>query len=339
MHFEFPALDPVLIDLPGPIDVRYFGLLFVLSFLAAWWILVRLARARFWPGSAGTAWELILWSVVGVVVGGRLGFALLYDSSLLNPARLVELWRGGISFHGGVLGVAVVLWVFARRRGLEFPRIMDCAALVVTPGIFLVGIANFINGDLYGKATSADTWGAMQFPTDRLALHNMGLTLLGDQRTIELGVQCAYGRVPWTEIRNRFPKTYPSGRPIAWEEKLDWAAVRRHRDLVPFRHPTQLYEAVGEGLLLGLILGGLYRATRATPLAAGGYCAWFLVGAGALRFGLEFLRDPAQSEGDAAQTGGLTTALSTGQVLCAFMILIGGFILSRRRRSSGSDGR
>src|SRR5262245_41308507 len=119
MHFEFPALDPVIIDLPGPVDVRYYGVLYILSFLAAFWIFVRLARAGFWPGSAAGAWELIVWSAVGVVVGGRLGYGVLYDSSLLHPSRLVELWRGGMSFHGGVAGVAIILWVFARRRRFD----------------------------------------------------------------------------------------------------------------------------------------------------------------------------------------------------------------------------
>src|SRR5688572_22499400 len=226
---QFPAWDPVLLDIPGlPIDIRWYGLMYVVGFVVGQWLLVRLARAGFFPVRPELAPDLIFYCVFGVMLGGRVGYALFYDHSLLNPLQFVQVWKGGLSFHGGLGGVCVALWLFSRRHSVTWTRTADACVLAGTPGILAVRIANFINGELYGRVTSKDTPFAMQFPTDPVAKRMLGLQEGWTMRDHELCIQVAYGKRTFADVRPLLSDVDQDGRPIDWDSvapRLDWSHV------------------------------------------------------------------------------------------------------------------
>lgn len=322
---DFPAWDPVLFDIPGlPIDIRWYGLMYVVGFLAGQAILTRLARAGFFPVAPERVGDLIFYTVIGVLLGGRIGYSVFYDQALLSPLKFLQVWGGGLSFHGGLVGVCVAFWLFARKHKLPALRVGDACALAVTPGIFAVRIANFVNGELYGRVTEAGTGWAMRFPTDPVAQRLLGIQEGWTMRDRELCVQVAYGHRTFADVQPLLSKTDALGRPIPWDsiaKGLDWNAVK---DQVPFRHPSQIYEALGEGLVLGLLLFLLYATTRKRPYGPGFYGGLFLVGYAAARFPIEFLRQPdAQFTGPDDPVGTVLLGLTMGQTLCVAMALAG----------------
>ena len=126
---DYPAWDPVLFDIPFlPIDVRWYGMMYVVGFVCAQWILVRLARRGFFPVAPEVAPDLIFYCVFGVMLGGRTGYALFYDQSLLNPLEFIKVWQGGLSFHGGLGGVCIAMWLFCRRHKIGWGRVADATA-------------------------------------------------------------------------------------------------------------------------------------------------------------------------------------------------------------------
>jgi phosphatidylglycerol:prolipoprotein diacylglycerol transferase len=324
---DFPAWDPVLLSIPGlPIAIRWYGLMYVVGFVIGQQILVRLARSGFFPVDPKVAPDLVFYCVIGVMLGGRTGYALFYDQSLLWPWEFVKVWRGGLAFHGGLAGVAVAAWLFARRHGLRWAQVGDACALAVTPGIFAVRMANFINGELYGRITDRTTFGAMQFPTDPTALRLLGLSDGLGMRDRELGIQVAYGKRTFAEVRDQLSSVDAFGDPIPWDAiapRLDWAKVSQLADpagnpLVPFRHPSQLYEGVAEGPLLGLILLGLYVALRGRARRPGVFIVVFLVGYAVLRGMLENVRQPDAQFGP---TGEVLLGMTMGQTLSSAMVV------------------
>ncbi|HML52936.1 MAG TPA: prolipoprotein diacylglyceryl transferase [Solidesulfovibrio magneticus] len=164
--FVHPQFDPVAVSL-GPLSIRWYGLMYLIGFAAAW-LLGRFRASR--PGSGWTPLQvddLVTYMVLGVVVGGRLGYMLFYDlpAFLANPLTLVQVWQGGMSFHGGFLGVLAVVWFFGRKTGKGFWGVADFTAPLAPFGIFAGRIGNFINGELWGKATDLP-WGVV-FPDPR----------------------------------------------------------------------------------------------------------------------------------------------------------------------------
>jgi phosphatidylglycerol:prolipoprotein diacylglycerol transferase len=165
----FPDFDPVLVHL-GPIAIRWYALAYVAGILLGWRYAVSLVRnARLWPlrGAPATADQiddLILWITVGVIVGGRLGHVLFYTPQLIwtDPVEILKTWHGGMSFHGGALGVLLALGLFAWRNRLDLLRLGDIAAACTPIGLFFGRIANFINGELWGRPTTLP-WGII-FP-------------------------------------------------------------------------------------------------------------------------------------------------------------------------------
>lgn len=301
---DFPAWDPVIVEL-GPIALRWYGLMYVVGFTVGHAILVRLARAGFLELTEEQVSDMILWLVFGVLLGGRLGYAAFYQPSLFSGPQLLALWEGGLSFHGGLLGVVVVAILYSRKTKLHFGRLCDALALAVTPGIFAVRLANFINGELYGRVTDAAAPFAMRFPSDPAAQQLLGLQGLG-LRERELRILDSMSETP-----------------RAGYDGPAWDAIR---DQVPLRHPSQLYEAFGEGLLLGLVLFAVYRLTRRRPLGTGVYAGIFLVGYGTWRFVVENFREPDSHLGVRA------LGLTRGQQLCAAMIAAGVAVIAWRWR-------
>ncbi len=285
----YPAIDPEIfgIDIgPVRIAIRWYALAYVAGILLAWRVIVAmLRRPHLWPGqrppmTTRDIEDFLAWAIVGIILGGRLGYVFFYrpDYYLANPAEILAVWKGGMSFHGGFLGVVAAAWLFARKRGIDPLSFGDALAVTVPIGLFLGRIANFINGELWGRPTDVP-W-AMAFP----------------------GAPCPEG----------------------------WAGICA-------RHPSQLYEAALEGLLLGALLAGLAfrKGTLKTP---GFSIGLFLAGYGLSRFLVEFFREadpqfitPDNPLGHVVRLGG--AGLSMGQLLSLPMILAGlGIMFWARRR-------
>lgn len=304
-ELTFPGWDPVAVHL-GPLTVRWYGLGYLAGFLIAGWLLDRLSRDGFLPLTKAAVSDLIGYLVVGVIVGGRLGYALFYEPLMLvHPLELVKLWTGGLSFHGGLLGVAVASALFARRRQVPWRRLADGLVLVGPFGIFLVRCANFVNGELYGRLAPAWLPWAMRFPTDPAA-----------SPALSTG-----GAFDW---HGAYASLRASG---AWEQ----IATQ-----VPLRHPSQLYEALLEGAVLAALLWHLYHhhvrprigAMPARGLARPGVLAGvFLFGYATARFLVEFTRQPdSQFTGPGNPLGTVLGPLSMGQLL-TLVVAAGGAAL------------
>ncbi len=263
----FPAIDPVAISI-GPLQVRWYALAYIVGLLLAIfhakWLLRQ--RALFAPGKPfmqpQDMDDFMLWAMLGAVIGGRLGYVLLYNPVhyLSNPADIIAVWRGGMSFHGGFLGFIAAAWIFARRRGVPLLRLLDISAAAAPIALFLGRLANFMNGELWGR------------PTD----------------------------VPWAMV---FPHAGPEPR-----------------------HPSQLYEAALEGIVLLAVLYWLARRHHA--LARPGLLAGaFTFGYGAARFFVEFFREPDAHIGYLA--GGW---LTMGMLLSIPLMALGLWLLLRAPR-------
>lgn len=167
-----PNFDPVALSL-GPVSIHWYDLCYLAAFYGCWWIAVRRGRAEHLSFSAQAVSDLLFYVAVGVVVGGRLGYTLFYNlpGFLADPIELFRIWRGGMSFHGGLLGVIAAVWWFARVHKRTFFEVMDLTAVAVPFGLLMGRIGNFINAELWGKPSSLP-W-AMVFPTDpeRLPRH------------------------------------------------------------------------------------------------------------------------------------------------------------------------
>lgn len=166
---QYPQIDPVAVAL-GPVKVHWYGLMYLLGFWAGWWLSLRRGRREFTPFSSQALSDLLFFIVLGVILGGRIGYTVFYNlpAFLHNPLVLFRIWEGGMSFHGGLLGVITALAWYARSRKLTFFYVADFIAPVVPVGLLTGRIGNFINAELWGAPTSLP-W-AMVFPTDPAGL-------------------------------------------------------------------------------------------------------------------------------------------------------------------------
>jgi phosphatidylglycerol---prolipoprotein diacylglyceryl transferase len=251
----FPNIDPILIHIYGPISIRWYALSYIAGLLLGWlYVLILLRNRPLWAGSpflgkppmtAADIGDLFFWIALGVIIGGRLGFVLFYGvlycgfagelgpgcaglpgAYVHDPVKIIAAWEGGMSFHGGLLGVVIATWLLCSNRNLDLLAVADLIAAATPIGLFFGRIANFINGELWGKVTD----------------------------------------VPWAMV---FPNASPPGQP---------------------RHPSQLYEAVLEGVVLFLILR-LAMVRWKIHRRPGSIVALFLLGYGVVRFTVEFFRD------------------------------------------------
>lgn len=164
MALEFPNIDPVALSL-GPVDIRWYALAYITGFLLGWWYILRLI------GSDNGAKpdkndidDFISWAIVGVILGGRFGYTMFYNFEYYaaHPLDIFKIWQGGMAFHGGILGVIVAMVVFSRIRNIPLLKLSDVVACAAPIGLFFGRISNFINGELYGRATDV-SW-AFVFP-------------------------------------------------------------------------------------------------------------------------------------------------------------------------------
>lgn len=165
----YPEIDPVAVAL-GPLKIHWYGLTYLAGLAFAWWLAVRRTRQPWSPVKREQVDDLIFFAALGVVLGGRFGYAIFYGGDRLaaDPSWLLRVWQGGMSFHGGFLGVLLAMYLFARRRGIGFGQVMDFVAPLVPVGLGLGRLGNFIGQELWGR--SADVPWAMVFPRDPLQL-------------------------------------------------------------------------------------------------------------------------------------------------------------------------
>lgn len=300
LEIPYPNIDPVAIDLPGPVDVRWYGLGYLLGFLAGYFILRRLARRGFLRIDPDAVGDLIFALVVGVLLGGRLGYILFYELQdyARDPAQILRLWEGGLAFHGGLIGVVVAALWFARKHRVDWRNLADGVALGAGPGIFAVRIANFINGELYGRVASESVPWAMRFPTDPAARELLGMDTVRGMRARELAIDRAMQDGTW-----------------------DWV-----KQEVPLRHPSQLYEALGEGVLTALVVWSLYlwNRRRGVQWGDGAYAGVVVLTYGAVRTVLELFRQPdVQFTSATDPVGTVLGPFTMGQLLSLGMIVAG----------------
>jgi phosphatidylglycerol:prolipoprotein diacylglycerol transferase len=273
----FPNVDPILVQV-GPLAVHWYGIGYIVGILFAWWYAKRLVtNTRLWPDGVLPMKpidldDFIVWAAVGVVVGGRTGYVLFYDLKryIDHPFDILAIWQGGMSFHGGLLGVILAMTLFSIKRGIRTWTLFDVVAAGVPVGLGLVRIANFVNAELWGRVTDV-SWGVV-FCNERLLQSSAG---------------CVAGLEP--------------------------------------RHPSQLYEALLEGLVLFLVLRFLThsRLKLKTPRFVGGA---FICGYGLSRIFVEFFREPDQQLG--YLLGGW---LTMGMVLSLPMVLAGIWAMATAR--------
>jgi len=263
----FPPLDPVFISL-GPVQIRWYALAYLAGFLGGVWLCKKLAALTKQGPAAKDFDDFLTWGVVGTVLGGRLGYVLFYQLSyyIERPLEALQVWHGGMSFHGGMLGVILAALLFARKRKISFFAFSDVLACVTPIGLGLGRLANFVNGELFGRVTD----------------------------------------VPWGVI-------FPRGGELP-------------------RHPSQLYEAAGEGLILFLIMMILVRipfVRERKGMLSGVFLSLYAL----LRFGAEFFREPDP------QLGFLFAGATMGQLLCVPMFIYGEYLTTRALLCKPSGGK
>ena len=257
----FPQFDPVIVQL-GPFGIRWYALAYIAGLVLGWRLLRLLVCQTPEVATAVQADDFLTWATLGVVLGGRLGYVLFYQPGvyLAHPAMILAVWEGGMSFHGGALGVAVAIIWFCRHNGISLLGFADRVAVTVPIGLGLGRIANFINGELWGRPAPAS--------------------------------------LPWAMI-------FPNGGPVP-------------------RHPSQLYEALLEGLVLFTVMFALSR--RESLRARFGWLTGaFLIGYGLARSTGEFFREPDLF------LGYLIGGATMGQLLCIPMLIVGAWLILRTR--------
>ncbi len=303
-HFYLHRLSPFVFEFSKGFGVRWYGLAYVLGFLAAYRLLLWLAERRLVPLKPESVSDFITWSALfGVLIGGRVGFVLLYDfpKLLADPLSLMRVWEGGMASHGGILGLVVFTFYYARRHGISWTGVGDGLVTVAPPGLFLVRMANFINGELYGRIANLP-W-AVQFPTELRErpelLEKTSFAELAPDSALEL-------------IR--------IGGPAAADlEKV-------LREVLPARHPSQIYEALLEGVVLFTTLW-IIRTKFRVP--RGVLTGTFFVLYALLRILGEQFRQPED----------FNFGMPRGVFLSLFLILIGaGFIVSAFRHPVYESG-
>ncbi|MDZ7696181.1 MAG: prolipoprotein diacylglyceryl transferase [Deltaproteobacteria bacterium] len=247
----YPHISPDIFRI-GPLQIRWYGLMYVLAFLAAYFVIKRQEKRRPIGLSPRLVQDLIFYLIVGLIAGARLGYILFYQYMNLmdyvyHPLEIIAVWHGGMSFHGGLIGTVIAGWWFSKRRRISFRALADRVIVAAPIGLGLGRIGNFINGELFGR------------PSD----------------------------LPWAMV-------FPGGGPLP-------------------RHPSQLYEAFFEGLVLFLILLWLSKK----KIAEGFLLGTFLCGYGFFRFVLEFFREPDP------QLGLIIGSFTMGQALSAAMVVVG----------------
>ena len=254
---EFPDISPIMFSI-GPVAVRWYSMAYLFGILAGWYLINRNVKKYDLGLSRTNVEDMVFYLTLGIILGGRLGYVLFYGKGYFweNPLRILEIWQGGMSFHGGVLGVVAALWLFVRKINYGFLRLTDLVALYAPIGIFCGRLANFVNDELWGRITD----------------------------------------VPWA-VR------FPSGGYLP-------------------RHPSQLYEAMFEGVLMFIVLNVLWRYKWVRE-RHGFVSAAIVALYGDFRIAMEQFREPDE------QMGFFFNSFTMGQILSLPLVLLGVFVMAR----------
>ena len=246
-----PSIDPVIFSF-GAIQIRWYGIAYVLGFLLGIYLIKKINKNYQVRIENKKIDDFFIWSIIGVILGGRIGYIVFYQSETIftNPLDILFIWKGGMSFHGGLVGILVSIFLFSKKNSINFFQLSDLVSSVAPIGIFFGRLANFINVELYGRVTN--------FP---------------------------------------FAMIYPD------------------IDQMP-RHPSQLYEAFFEGILLFIILRH-YNKKNYNQNNFGFITSLFLILYGIFRFLIEFLREPD------AHIGLVFNSITMGQLLSVPLVIIG----------------
>ena len=270
----FPDLDPVIFQI-GFFALRWYALAYLFGIAFAWWMLRKMSVYSQSTFTVLKIDDFLLWAILGVICGGRLGYILFYNLSwyLENPADIIQVWHGGMSFHGGLLGVIMATVLFCRKKKINLFMTADMLCVVAPIGLFLGRLANFVNAELYGRVTTS---------------------------------------VPWAII-------FPNAGPLP-------------------RHPSQLYEALWEGIALFIILNVVWWKSEKYRMRYGFTAGVFFCLYGAGRLFLELFREPD------AHLGFIFSHMTMGQILCLPMIAFGFLLIKHsspkvqlKKLSKGED--
>lgn len=255
----FPDIDPVIFQI-GFFSLRWYSLAYIVGIIGAWFLARRMSEKKKSVFTVLKIDDFLVWATVGIILGGRLGYVFFYNASyyLEFPLKIFALWQGGMSFHGGLLGVIVAACLFAKKRKIPLLEMSDILVCVAPFGLFLGRLANFSNGELFGRVTHS---------------------------------------VPWAII-------FPDGGPEP-------------------RHPSQLYEAALEGVVLFLILNGIFWFSKRLQERTGFLTGLFFFLYGVFRFLLEYTREPD------GHLGFIWKNLSMGQILSIPMVLFGIYLIKK----------
>jgi phosphatidylglycerol:prolipoprotein diacylglycerol transferase len=298
MFFAFYVhhLSPFLIQFNEQFGIRWYGLAYIAGFISAFYIMKGLARKGYGSLKENQVGDFIFYAALfGVLIGGRLGYVLFYRPSMLteDPLGIFRVWDGGMASHGGILGLVIFSWIYARQHRISWTGIGDNLVAVAPVGLFFGRMANFINGELYGRA-AAVPW-AMQFPAELLDHQDEATRAI--EQTIKIDPSL-----------NNVPGVIAAARHNAQVRDI-LAGI-----LTP-RHPSQLYEASLEGVLLFTLLMTIrLKFKKSNGMTTGCFFILYPV----MRITGEFFREP-----DAPLTGPLTR----GQFLSLFMFLVGALFL------------
>ncbi len=309
------TFDPVALPIYGNLALRWYGLAYLIGFVGGWWMLREMARRRLWVlAPERTADFIAAAALFGVFLGGRLGYVLFYQiprdgfaSIVENPMVLLRVWEGGMASHGGILGLVVFSWIYAKRAGVSWTGLGDGLCLAAPIGIFCGRIANFINGELYGRAAGVP-W-AVKFP----------LSLAEEDRATQAAAWQACERASPVPLDGTMAGLVGAAREFP-------AVAAELGDYLTPRHPSQIYAALLEGLLLFVILLVVRLRWRDSP--HGLLTALFFLGYGLFRIIGEIFREP-----DAAWV--VEGWVTRGQFLSAFMLVAGGLFLWHALRRGG----
>lgn len=327
-------LSPFLVRFSGDIGLRWYGLSYLMGFAAAYLLLRWLAKKGFARIPVDRVADVILSLIVGVVVGGRLGYVLVYQPELLwqfTPGLpfwgVLRLSQGGMASHGGMVGVVLAAWKISRGFKGENGEIVgrcsplhvfDLMVLIVPPGLFFGRVANFINGELLGKVVAAPgeaaPWWAVRFPQEILERSRDELVQTPEQwASLD-----ALARTSLLPGEDSFVQGYTRLLERVQQGNTELAA--QLEPLISSRAPSQLLQAVAEGLAVGLVIWFIARK----PGLPGITGAWFLISYGVLRIATEFVRlADSQFDGEGLLSSARPLGLSRGQWLSAAMVVVG----------------
>lgn len=322
-------LDPFVFQITETIGLRWYGVAYILGFLTAWLVFRWMAKRTFSIVPFERSGDLVFACILGVLIGGRMGYGLFYEPSMFVTVttefpwwEAISIHHGGMSSHGGIVGVLVTFVVWARRNNVEALHLFDLGSICTTPGLFYGRIANFINGELWGNPLPAESqsnspWWSIKYPSEVTEVWLANPAQYSEQLGAVDALQSSV--IGGTSFYSNVVSQMYAGNETV---------IQTVKPLLTAWHPSQLYQAIAEGPVLLLALVLLWWKPRKSGVISG----WFLILYGLMRIVTEMFRQP---DFDVESLAGL----SRGQLLSVIMVVAGvALVLVCIRRDSGKRG-